>query len=65
MPKKEQKGWVEMNGQNTANILLFLGVVLSALGIILISSLGRPSYIIIGAGAVLMIVSWIVKRRRP
>jgi len=52
-----------MKGQNTANILLFLGVVLSALGITLISTLGRTSYIIIGAGAVLMIVSWIVKRR--
>jgi len=52
-----------MRGQNTANILLFLGIVLSALGIILISTLGRPSYAIIGAGAILMIVSWIVKRR--
>jgi len=52
-----------MKGQNTANVLLILGVVLSAFGIILISTLGRTSYIIIGAGAVLMIVSWIVKRR--
>ena len=52
-----------MKGQNTANILLFLGVVLGTFGIILISPLGRTSYIIIGAGAVLMIVSWIVKRR--
>ncbi len=52
-----------MKGQNTANILLFLGVGLSAFGIILISILGRPSYIFIGAGVVLMIVSWIVKRR--
>ena len=52
-----------MKGKNTANILLFIGVVLSALGIILISSLGRTSYIIIGAGAILMIVSRIVKRR--
>ena len=45
-----------MKGQNTPNILLFLGVVLSALGIILISSLGRTSYIIIGAGAVLSLI---------
>ena len=52
-----------MKGKNTANILLFIGVFLSALGIILISSLGRTSYIIIVAGAVLMVVSWIVKRR--
>ena len=52
-----------MKGQNTANILLYIGIVLSVLGIILISPLGRTSYIIIGAGAVLMIVSWIVKRR--
>ena len=52
-----------MKGQNTANILLYLGVALSALGIIFISTLGRPSYIIIGAGAVLMIVSWFIKRR--
>ena len=52
-----------MKGQNTTNILLFLGVGLSAFGIILISTLGRTSYIFIGAGVVLMIVSWIIKRR--
>ena len=52
-----------MKGQNTANIILYLGVGLSTFGTILIPSLGRPSYAFIGAGAVLMIVSWIVKRR--
>ena len=52
-----------MKGQNTSNTILFLGVALSSLGIILISTLGRTSYIIIGAGAVLMIVSWFIKRR--
>jgi glucose dehydrogenase len=52
-----------MEGQNTANVLLFLGIGLSIFGIILISILGRSSYIFIGAGVVLMIVGWIVKRR--
>ncbi len=52
-----------MEGQNTANVLLFLGIGLSIFGIILISILGRASYIFIGAGVVLMIVGWIVKRR--
>jgi len=52
-----------MKGQNTANTLLYLGIALSVFGIILISPLGRASYIVIGAGAVLMIASWIVKRR--
>ena len=52
-----------MKGQNTANILMYLGVVLSTFGIILIPSLGRPSYAFIGAGVVLMIVSRIIKRR--
>ena len=52
-----------MKGQNTANTLLFLGVGLSAFGIILIPTLGRPSYAFIGAGVVLMIVSWIIRRR--
>lgn len=52
-----------MKGQNTFNTLLYLGVVLSVLGIIFISILGRTGYIFIGAGVVLMIVSWVVKRR--
>jgi glucose dehydrogenase len=52
-----------MKSQNAANILLFLGIGLSTFGIILISILGRPSYIFIVVGVVLMIVGWIVKRR--
>ena len=52
-----------MKDPNTAIILLFLGIALSTFGIILISILGRLGYIFVGAGVVLMIVSWIVKRR--
>ena len=53
-----------MKGQNTANVLLILMAVLTVLGIILITTIGRLSYAFFGAGAVLGIVSWIIKRRR-
>jgi hypothetical protein len=45
---------------NAANILLFLGIGLSTFGIILISTLGRTSYIFIGTG-LLLFVKWFGK----
>ena len=53
----------QMKRQDKFSTLMFAGVALSVLGIILISPLGRSSYVIIGAGVVLMVVGWISRRR--
>jgi len=55
-----------MKGQNTADVLQILGAVFVVFGIIFIATgAGRLiSYTLIGAGAVLPIVSLVVRRRR-
>ncbi len=54
-----------MKGQNTADVVQILGGALVVLGIILIAiDAGRLiSYSVIGAAAVLQIVSLVVRRR--
>ena len=52
-----------MKDQNIVTAILYLGVVLSVMGIIFISIIGRSSYIFIGVGVVLMIGSWMIKKR--
>ena len=55
-----------MKAQNTADVLQILGAVLVVFGIIFIATgEGRLiSYTLFVAGAVLPIVSWVVRRRR-
>ena len=55
-----------MKGQNTADVLQILGALFVVFGIMFIATgAGRPiSYAFIGAGAVLPIVSFVVRRMK-